>query len=175
MASSDNTSNTGYIVAGVVALAVLANVRGLFSGIGKGLGLDSETGKAEDETKAEAEVLARQFSDVSAWPELWTARPLYAAAGSGAVTVADIEANRRYLPQIADAVRAYYKAKGWILDDEAVAVSAVASMPTYVALLAMADTFFVTYGVTLGAYGATFLEAADKVAILRSIKQIRNL
>ena len=56
-----DSEQTGIIVAGVVALVIIANIRGLFQGIGRGLGIGSETSEEKDRAGAAEVAQAAQF------------------------------------------------------------------------------------------------------------------
>ena len=171
---NDKASATGYIVGGIVAVLVLRMVRDLFGGIGSALGINTETSKEKDRAQAAIVARARDFSDPGMYPELWRATPLLDLARAGGVTAAQLERTRQFHPVVVQAAVNYHDAKGMIVDNEEKAVSAIGSIPTYLALLWLADTFAASYVATLGAYGETFLEARDKAAICNLIDQLRS-
>lgn len=174
MPTNNDNNTAGYIVAGIVAVLVLKMVRDLFSGVGAALGINSQTSEENDRIKAATLARAADFSAPEKYPELWRGTPLLDLAKAGKVSAAELEAARKYGPQVVQAAKDYHGAKGVVLDGEERAVSAVAGMPSYLVLLWLADTFFASYGTTLGAYGVTFLEPADKATICNIIDRLRK-
>lgn len=169
-----DSEQTGIIVAGVVALVIIANIRGLFQGIGRGLGIGSETSEEKDRAGAAEVAQAARFDEPATVPEIWTARALTDAAANGTITADDISAIMPHADLIGRMAVQYHEAKGTFWDDEAAAVSAVGAMRSIPMLLAMGETFFQLYGLTLGAYGQTFLERGHKAAIVGIIEKVRK-
>ena len=161
--SDNNSSAVGYVVAGVVALVVLSKVRDMFAAIGTGIGLGP---------RPEGAV---RFDDPVGTPELWTSEPLTQALASGALTVPQMYADTAGRLGAVDAARVlYHDAPGFFNDDEGAAISAFGSIPNYTCLLVFGENFFNNYGVTLGAFGDTFLGDTEKDAISKTIEQLRK-
>lgn len=171
---TNNDNTTGYIVGGIVAILVLKMVRDLFGGVGSALGINTEASREKDRIKAATLARSKDFSDPDKYPELWRGTPLLDLALAGKVTPSELDAIKKHAPAVVQAAKDYHNAKGVVVDSEDRAVSAVASMPSYLVLLWLADTFSASYGTTLGAYGVTFLEPADKATICNIIDRLRQ-
>lgn len=157
----ENSKATMYVVAGVVALVVLSKLSGMFRSIGSTIGLGPRPQGAVD------------FDNPQVFPVLWQTAPLTTALLSGSLSIAEMDAQGRPYAATIDAARVlYYQAKGLVDDDEGDAVSAFASLPNYVCLLVMAESFYANYGTTLGAYGLTFLGDGEKAQIAQIISSL---
>lgn len=172
--STRDISTAGYIVGGIVAILVLKMVRDLFGGVGSALGINTEASKEKDRIKTATLARAQDFSDPAKYPELWRGSPLMDLSRAGKVTPAELDAIRKHGPAVVQAAKNYHDAKGIVVDSEDRAVSAIASMPSYLVFLWLADTFSASYGATLGSYGVSFLEPADKATICNIIDRLRK-
>lgn len=155
------------IVAGVVILVLVQKIARAFA--------PSPASQAQDAIDVQTVHEAAIFTDVDAMPELWDGKILTNSLVSGALTTGQMNAYARpYTAAIGGAVVAYKSAKGYLWDNEAQAVSAVSIMPNWPSLLVMAEHFFNSYGTTLGAYGATFLELPDMARIAKIVSNLRE-
>lgn len=156
-----------WVVYGILGLVAIKALRDLFTGIGSALGVGPESAAVKEG--------AALFADPSAMPELWDSNALLTAVGKGQVTLRDLDALAGYAGAIDKAVAQYHGAKGTIVDSEADAVGAIASMPSHTALLVMAENFAANYGQTLGAYGLGFMEPETMAAVALAVKKLRTL
>lgn len=159
-------STAQWVVYGILGLVALKALRDLFSAVGDTLGMGPES----DAVKQGAAL----FADASAMPELWDPNALLTAVGKGQVTLADLDGLVGYANAIDHAVAQYHGAKGVVMDSEADAIGAVASMPNHTALLVMAENFAANYHMTMGAYGLGFMEPKTMAAVALAVTKLRN-